>query len=277
MFLHRVFFHLVLMVVTAALQGCYQDSPPSAPFHTVASLVMLLDDRDGAIRRTAAEALGKIGDPSAVPHLVSRLGDESPIVREAIARSLGRLGPLKADAGRRLVVLLLDPSPAVRLSTAQALGNAEVDQEVRSAIAAILSHEHSAAGSAALSALLGLDRVGDAQEELLRKAAGDDAHVRQLAVAVLGEQNDDRVVATLLDRLAHDADTAVRAEAAYRLGFHAEDTVGSGLTAAALGDSSAQVRRWARQSLAGPTTRDGVDSILQPAQSDPSGPAPRSR
>lgn len=275
--LTRVLIPLILAMATVVLQACYQDSPPSTPPRTVDSLVSLLNDRDWTIRRTAAEALGKIGEREALPHLVSSLGDESPVVREVAARSLGRLGLLSAEAERRLAALLLDPSPAVQHAAAHSLSNEEIGQEAFSAIMATLSNERSEARSAGVSALLDLDRVGAAREALVRHATDGDAHVRQLTMAVLGGQDDARGVALLLDRLEHDADARVRAEAAYHLGFHAEDTVSAGLAAAAAQDASAQVRRWAGQSLARLTANGGLDSNFQPIQLDPSGLPPRSR
>jgi HEAT repeat protein len=46
--------------------------------------VQALDDDVGAVRYAAAEALGKIGDTAAVPHLLQRLNQ----------KDFGALGPL---------------------------------------------------------------------------------------------------------------------------------------------------------------------------------------
>lgn len=46
----------------------------------------------GYLRWTAAEALGKIGDPSAVPALTGALQDEDQIIRWQCAKALGRIG-----------------------------------------------------------------------------------------------------------------------------------------------------------------------------------------
>lgn len=267
---------LILVIVTVTLQACYQDSPPSIPPQAVNSLVMLLGDRDWVIRRVAAEALGKIGDPRAMDKLVPVLGDESPAVREAASRSLGRLGPLTRDAALRLAALLNDSNPPVRVSAALSLGNGQIDQKVISAISATLVHDNSAARSAAISALFGLEHIGEAQEGLIRLVRDEDAQVRQWAVAVLGDTGVPHVVDTLLERLTHDVNAGVRGESAYRLGFYGGDAVRSGLTAAVNQDGSAQVRRWARQSLAGLTTQVDFGSKPRPARSDPSALALRS-
>jgi hypothetical protein len=43
------------------------------------------------VRRAAAEALGEIGSPEAVPHLIEVLKDEDKLVRQAAAEALGKL------------------------------------------------------------------------------------------------------------------------------------------------------------------------------------------
>ena len=246
----RVVAYLLLALTTIFLQACYQDSPSSTPRHAGESLVILLGDQDWVVRRTAAEALGKIGDSSRAAMLFPVLGDGSPEVREAAARSLGRFEPLGKEAGFRLVEMLKDSSPAVRKAAAHSLAVSEVGKEVGSGIVSLLSHDNGEIRAAAVSALLGME-LPEGYEELLKAAAHGEAHVRQTAVGALGNQDDERGFAMLLDRLRHDGDAGVRAEAAYRLGFHPADAVMSGLAVAAEQDASAQVRRWAQQSLAG--------------------------
>ena len=246
----RICPHLLLALAAVGLQSCYQDSPSSTPRHAIESLVILLADQDWVVRRTAAEALGKIGDSSKADNLLPVLGDGSPDVREAAARSLGRLEPMGTEKAYRLVDMLKDPSSAVRKAAASSLAVSEVGPEVGSRIVSSLSHDNVEVQAAAVSALLGME-LSEGYEELLRAAVKGEAHVRQTAVAALGDWDDERVVAMLLDRLRHDGDAGVRAEAAYRLGFHAEEAVIAGLVEAAEQDASAQVRRWAQQSLAG--------------------------
>ena len=75
----------------------------------VPALIQALQETEGKrssgyLRWTAAEALGKIGDPSAVPALTGALQDEDQIIRWQCAKALGRIGDPSAVPA--LVVLL---------------------------------------------------------------------------------------------------------------------------------------------------------------------------
>jgi HEAT repeat protein len=92
-----------------------------------------LDNRDAAVRRSSAFALGKMGADGyrAVPGLVKRLGqDQDAGVREAAAAALGDVAAatrgggraLYGDAGAALEKALSDADPRVKRSAAYALG-----------------------------------------------------------------------------------------------------------------------------------------------------------
>ncbi|MDY7012952.1 MAG: HEAT repeat domain-containing protein [Cyanobacteriota bacterium] len=51
-----------------------------------------LQDTNPVVRAKAAEALGKLGDVTAIPTLLAQLTDETPLVRSSVARSLGEFG-----------------------------------------------------------------------------------------------------------------------------------------------------------------------------------------
>ena len=101
--------------------GCYQDSPSPEPQKALDLLILLLDDSDTLVRRTAAEALGKIGDPKSEPMLLRKLDDPEPLVREATARSLSWLPELDPETRSRLTLLLQDDDTAVRKAASRAL------------------------------------------------------------------------------------------------------------------------------------------------------------
>ena len=81
----------------------------------------LLRDRDRALRRRAALAAGRIGDPALVPTLVDLMNDPEPEVRQMAAFALGLIGD-KGGAVERLVASLGDSEAVVRARCAEALG-----------------------------------------------------------------------------------------------------------------------------------------------------------
>ncbi|NTV00668.1 MAG: HEAT repeat domain-containing protein [Methanoregulaceae archaeon] len=62
----------------------------------LAHFIRLLSDDDEVSRWKAAEALGRIGDPSAVDELISTLWDDDARVRLKAAWALGRIGDRRA-------------------------------------------------------------------------------------------------------------------------------------------------------------------------------------
>ncbi len=227
--------------------GCYQSSPAPAPQATVDMLIALLDDCDAAIRQTAADALGKIGDQKAELFLIRALHDSDPTVREAAARSLGRLSALGLEGGTALVTLLRDSDNSVRRAAAQALGASEGIPALASTLANLLTSPDSTVRQAAGHALMLVD--GREAFAALSKGTTDaDPVVRQWAVAALGESGDARAVPVLLDRLQHDSMAEVRAEAAYRLRFVGDGSVAAELETVVKRESSLDVKRWAEMS-----------------------------
>jgi HEAT repeat protein len=88
----------------------------------VKQLIKLLNHpRDSRIREKAAEALGWIGDASAVYPLIPILKEEHFTVRIAAAEALGRIGD--ASAVNPLNSILKDEHPSVRKAAAEALVN----------------------------------------------------------------------------------------------------------------------------------------------------------
>ncbi len=83
----------------------------------VPALVTRLGDPDWWVRLTAAEALGRIGDPAAVDGLSGVLDD--PEARWAAVEALGRIGDIRALPG--LARLLKDPAVEVRIEVLLAM------------------------------------------------------------------------------------------------------------------------------------------------------------
>jgi cyclophilin family peptidyl-prolyl cis-trans isomerase/HEAT repeat protein len=79
-----------------------------------------LRDGDKGVRRRAALAAGRIGDPSAVPALVDLMNDSEAAIRQMSAFALGLVGDKLAV--ERLLASLQDGDATVRARAAEALG-----------------------------------------------------------------------------------------------------------------------------------------------------------
>ena len=176
-------------------------------------------------------ALGRIGDPSALPHLVPFLKHSSAEAREAAARAVGRLGDPAGVAP--LMEMLADADAAPRAAAAEALADlkttsnpaeivarldAEPERVVRVALYTLLAR---ISGESAIEVLRAswdkpdraIDRrwilntvaaIGSPKGlPMLRMALNDpDESVAITAAAGLGEIGGEGAVDTLLSRLA---------------------------------------------------------------------------
>ena len=127
---------LGLLMAMGGGVGEAKDEAPPPPTHTrtLGRLLEMEDARstgDGelarlvrhpepGIRRRAALAAGRIGDPALVPGLLDLMNDQEVEVRQMAAFALGLLGD--AAAVERLIAALADSHPIVRGRAAEALG-----------------------------------------------------------------------------------------------------------------------------------------------------------
>lgn len=248
---------------SALLPGCYQSSGTSAPQVTIDSLIRLLQDPDMVMRRTAAEALGKIGNREAVSGLVLALDDERFEVREAVVRSLSQLGPLDRGAGDRVAGLLVDPVSVVRKAAAQTLVSLELMKDLWPSVVPLVAEADSDVRGTIIQALEGVSvrEVLDIFNDGLRDP---DPRIRRAAVVSLAETRASQSGVLLSERLIRDTSGEVRAEAAYRLQFVPLNDVAD-LKLAVAQDGHSQVRRWAEQTLKGLAVGHDSDSMHQPA------------
>ena len=146
-------------------------------------------DKDVAVRRAAAEALGEVEDPKAAGPLAEAMGDHDLVVRRLAAQSLGELDNL-GRAPARLITGLADPDPELRIIAARSLG--EIGD---SAAVPALSRAYTGAEPrfryAIVKALAETeDRRGDA---ILNIAQRDqDQIVRRVATEALKDRREDR-------------------------------------------------------------------------------------
>ena len=153
---------------------------------------------DNAVARNAARALGKLGDPSAIPELLACLDDDDDGLREAAARALGELGaaaavpllmqrlasgPQVAGAPRHDSPRLQEPCEALL----EALGEIGVaEPEVLAVITPFSDHERPLIRSAACRALLQLTGETRWADPLLQLLEHPQLQVRRAALMDLG-------------------------------------------------------------------------------------------
>lgn len=231
------------LILCFPLSGCYIDAKPLAPDAMSERLGELLEDPDPDMRRTAAEALGKIGHQSANAGLLAALSDQDARVRAAAALSLGRLGDRQSVVA--LIRRLADSAETVREAAALALGETEPTPTHEAQIVEALHLPETAGRIAASRALLGLDTVSFSLD-LVRALRDSDPIVRQGITALLGETGDARALPHLRALVRTDAAAGVRAEAAFRLGKVGDENVLTDLETVVESDPDAVVRGWAR-------------------------------
>jgi HEAT repeat protein len=225
------------------LSGCYLDTPPANPDAVSEFLVDLLKDPNPEVRRTAAEALGKIGGSFQTDHLARTISDPDPRVREAGVIALGRL-MVQMNGAQALLQALGDTDARVRRAAARSLGELDEVTIAGDVLVRLLKDHETMKRRAAIQALLQVETPG-AFSHVALAVRDPDAEVRQGSVAALGEWWGAKAVPLLRDRLLHDPVAGVRAEAAYRLGKIGEGHLVKELNRVAESDQDAAVRRWA--------------------------------
>ncbi|HEY9827888.1 MAG TPA: HEAT repeat domain-containing protein [Stenomitos sp.] len=184
--------------------GRFRIATPEA----VAALIETLTDEsdrtpDGGypLRRNAARALGKLGDLSAVPGLLSCLDCSDYYVREAAAQSLGKLGsshhsdPIFAPCTLKLQQLLAEEAPAVAAGVPHAAQPYDAILEALGALGAthaiptiepFLTHPAELVQYAAARAMYQLTEMPVYGDRLVSALQGDRLQLRRAALADIG-------------------------------------------------------------------------------------------
>lgn len=121
----------------------------------VEPLLGKLQDGDGEVRRSVAEALGKIGDQRAVEPLIAALQDEDRDVRWSTIEALGEIGDGRAV--HRLIAALQHEDTEIRWRAASALENLGDARAIKPLIAALYDEDEGVGRRAAIA----LGRIGD--------------------------------------------------------------------------------------------------------------------
>jgi len=139
--------------------------------------------RDGSVnvRKTAAWALGNVGDRRAVEPLVAALADANADVRSRAVWALGNVEP--KEAPRQLVAMLSDKDARVRELTAWALYNIQ-DPSTAPALQAALRAEQDK--DLQLRYIRALAAMGEKSVDAIRPLLeSSDARVKEMAVRAL--------------------------------------------------------------------------------------------
>ena len=209
----------------------------------VDALILALSDEDSGVRSNAAEALGEIGDKTTVDALILSLRDEDSTVRWSAAYALGEIGDKAAVD--TLILALSDEKFLVQLFAADALGKIG-GKTVVDVLILSLRDENSTVRSSAAFALgkIGGKAVVDA---LILSLRDKDSTVLSRAAGALGKIGDKTAVDALTLAL-RDKESSVRSSAANALGKIGDKTVVDALILA-LRDKDSDVRSNAANTL----------------------------
>ncbi|MEH2422139.1 MAG: HEAT repeat domain-containing protein [Nostoc sp.] len=181
--------------------------------YTVTFLNNSLHDKDSDVRRSAASALGGIGNEAAVSVLIGALQNEDSDVRRSAVYALGRIGNEAAVSA--LISALQHEYSDVCWSAGSALGTIG-NEAVVSALISALQHEYSVVRQSATDAL---GRIGNeaAVSPLISALQHEYSDIRQSAADALGRIGNEAAVSALISALQHEY-SDVRWSAADALG-----------------------------------------------------------
>ncbi len=184
--------------------GRFEVKEPEA----IAALLVALSDQDNRsedggfpLRRNAARALGKLGDLSVVPDLITCLGCADYYVREAAAQSLASL---RAQAGVEPLLTLLEggleaavevpgkphlvqPYNAILEALGQLGEGSSEPTRLRATIEPFLAHPVPQVKNAAARAMYQLTGNSQYVQVLIETLSCDDLQLRRSALLDLGE------------------------------------------------------------------------------------------
>jgi len=156
-----------------------------------APLVAALRSHDWIVRMHAAKALGRIGDPQAVPALMPLLQDKVKAVREEASSALAAIGSAAVSA---LLLALQHEEWLVRLHAVEALGKLKSPDAVDPLLRTLFNDRDSAIREDVVRAL---GAIGDARAVDYLVTVMKEPTLRLLAVEALGHIGDRRAVPLL--------------------------------------------------------------------------------
>jgi HEAT repeat protein len=222
-----------------------------------------LKSRDADTRRRAALSLGVPGKAAAIPSLQALTADPEWAVREAAVEALGRIGdpsaiPSIIEAVRQAEAIR-DAGPRDTLKAAAVAALARIGPPGVAALVETLSDKHAGLRETAIAALGGIGGP-DAVAALSRTVRDDRSSVRQAGVAALARAAGAAAVPALHEALEHK-DPGTRRSAAAALGSIRD---GSAMVAlkAALADRERAVRESVVDALAANGSPEAVAALI---------------
>jgi len=218
-------------------------SMTAADTAVVRALIARLRDEDAEVRRAAAHALGRIGNPIAIASLVTALDDNEPEVQSAALDALSNFERgVPAAPIRRM---LLNPDSDIRHSALHILAQLR-DRESLNTIASLVRDNDADVRQTALQAL---GEIGDPSvtAAIVGALADVDANVRESALEALSEVGGTVPEAAMLKAL-RDVDADVRDAAIHLVEERRMVTMVPELIRM-LDDTAAEIRECAAEAL----------------------------
>jgi len=226
------------------------------------------DDDLYTIRLTAIVALGNLRDPSSTPTLIEALTDPSPAVRVAAANALGAIGDRQAT--QALLPLLRDRhNEQARTAAINALGKLQDASAVDDLLE--IANDESDVWAVRKASVEALGEIRDtrAVDCLVNTLSDQYATVREASALALGKIGSNEATLPLLSTLDTSSLWALRVAAANALG-ELRDPRATAPLSNALKDRYAAVREIAAGALGKLRDADAVDPLID-ALDDPNG------
>jgi HEAT repeat protein len=223
---------------------------------------------DARVRKTAVEAVARIGGASAAPIVRPTLADSDAAVREAGVRAVTALHDTSAR-GAVAALLRRDPAEGVRVASVQALTLLQVGDE-RLALVQALKDESAVVRRESANALSGIS--ADVASELIAVYPTEpEASVQQAIIYALARVPHNQPIAYRIESLLRSAvrssDKPVREAAVYALGTFTSPEA-KAIVRTALSDDSQRVKVAAIQSVAQQRNSDAVPQLVRMLDDD---------
>jgi len=218
---------------------------PEQREESVAGLRPLLSDKDEGTRTGAADALGKVGSPSAIPDLIRAMKNDTPPVRRIVIGAIALIAHPSGEAALTEAIHNRDDDNEARAQAATGLGKIASPTAIQTLIQALSDYDL----KLQVAAVAALARAGKpAVGPLLATLKSSDPQLRFRAAQALGAMSTPEANPGLIAALK-DPDARVRQTAAVALGFEGNAAAVTPL-AALLGDRDGSVAAAAAESLA---------------------------